>query len=148
MTAPPEAVPFDLAAPDDREYFARLGPGLVVVLPAVRPGPGEWGRGGPPHGGAWVHVGEDGKARAFTGKVEVGQGTRTALALLVAEELRLPLASVQLTMGDTDLCPWDMGTFGSRSMPDAGEHLRLVGAAARAALLGLATGARGGLEPG
>ncbi|MGP8078867.1 MAG: molybdopterin cofactor-binding domain-containing protein [Thermoplasmata archaeon] len=138
MTAPPEAVPFDLAAPDDREYFARLGPGLVVVLPAVRPGPGEWGRGGPPHGGAWVHVGEDGKARAFTGKVEVGQGTRTALALLVAEELRLPLASVQLTMGDTDLCPWDMGTFGSRSMPDAGEHLRLVGAAARAALLGLA----------
>jgi len=128
------ASPFDLLSPTDRPYFDRLGPGLVVVLPAERPGVGEWGRGGPPHGGAWIHVGEDGKARAFIGKVEVGQGTRTALSLLVAEELRLPITSVELTMGDTDACPWDMGTFGSRSMPDAGEHLRRTGAAARAAL--------------
>jgi isoquinoline 1-oxidoreductase len=85
-----------------------------------------------------VHVGEDGKARAFTGKVEVGQGTRTALCLIVAEELRLPLSSVELTMGDTDVCPWDMGTFGSRSMPDAAQHLRSTGAAARTVLVGLA----------
>jgi len=130
-TAP---LPFDLLPPTERPYFDRLGPGLVAVLPPSRPGPGGWGRGGPPHGGAWVHVGEDGKARAFSGKVEVGQGTRTALSLIVAEELRLPLESVELTMGDTDLCPWDMGTFGSRSMPDAAEHLRKAGAAARSVL--------------
>jgi isoquinoline 1-oxidoreductase len=85
--------------------------------------------------------------RAFTGKVEVGQGTRTALSLLLAEELRLPLSSVELTMGDTDLCPWDMGTFGSRSMPDAGEHLRVTGAAARDLLVELAA-SRWGIAPG
>jgi nicotinate dehydrogenase subunit B len=138
MRTPQGSVPFDLLSPTDRAYFDRLGNGLVVVLPPYRPGPGGWGRGGPPHGGAWIHLGEDGKARAFTGKVEVGQGTRTALSLLVAEELRLPLSSVELTMGDTDVCPWDIGTFGSRSMPDAGEHLRTTGAAARVILLEIA----------
>jgi len=138
MSSPRGVRPFDLQSPTERAYFDRWGSGLVVVLPAQRPGPTEWGRGGPPHGGAWIHLGEDGKARAFTGKVEVGQGTRTALSLLVAEELRLPLSLVELTMGDTDVCPWDMGTFGSRSMPDAGEHLRTTGAAARSLLLEIA----------
>jgi isoquinoline 1-oxidoreductase len=138
MTASPVVIPFDLLPPKERPYFDRFGNGLVVVLPPRQPGPSGWGAGGPPHGGAWIHVGEDGKARAFIGKVEVGQGTRTALSLLVAEELRLPLSSVELTMGDTDLCPWDMGTFGSRSMPDAGEHLRLTGAATRTILTELA----------
>jgi isoquinoline 1-oxidoreductase len=131
-------VPFDMLPPAQRPYFDRFGNGVVVVLPAQRPGPSGWGAGGPPHGGAWIHVGEDGKARAFTGKVEVGQGTRTALSLVVAEELRLPLSAVELTMGDTDVCPWDMGTFGSRSMPDAAQHLRLTGTATRSVLLGLA----------
>ena len=42
-------------------------------------------------------------------------------------------------MGDTDVCPWDMGTFGSRSIPDAAQHLRLTGAAARGALLEIAS---------
>jgi nicotinate dehydrogenase subunit B len=138
VSAVQETRPFDLLPPTEREYFARFGEGLVVVLPAQRPGPSGWGRGGPPHGGAWIHVSRDGMARAFTGKVEVGQGTRTALSLLVAEELRLPLSSVELTMGDTDVCPWDMGTFGSRSMPDAAQHLRLTGAAARAVLTEIA----------
>src|SRR5208282_6886610 len=138
MPASPAVIPFDLLPPNERPYFDRFGNGLVVVLPPRQPGPSGWGAGGPPHGGAWIHVGEDGKARAFIGKVEVGQGTRTALSLLVAEELRLPITSVELTMGDTDACPWDMGTFGSRSMPDAGEHLRRTGAAARGVLRELA----------
>lgn len=140
MNRLPVTHPFDLLPPDERNYFERFGPGLVVVLPAQRPGPSEWGRGGPPHGGAWIHVGQDGKVRAFTGKVEVGQGTRTALSLLVAEELHVPLSSVELTMGDTDVCPWDMGTFGSRSMPDAAQHLRRTGAATRLLLLEIAAG--------
>jgi len=139
-------VPFDLLPPGERPYFDHFGNGLVVVLPAQRPGPSGWGSGGPPHGGAWIHLGEDGKARAFTGKVEVGQGTRTALSLVVAEELRLPLTSVELTMGDTDVCPWDMGTFGSRSMPDAAQHLRTTGTAARGFLVNLAA-SRLGVSP-
>ena len=123
--------PWDRTPIAEREYFDLLGPGLVSVAPArerAPPGTTEWM---PPTGGAWVHVGADGRIRAFTGKVEVGQGTRTALARIVAEELRVPLERVELVMGDTDLCPWDMGTFGSRSMPDA---LPAVAAAAARAL--------------
>ncbi|MCI4372027.1 MAG: molybdopterin-dependent oxidoreductase [Thermoplasmata archaeon] len=138
MTAPSARLPFDLQPPTERPFFDRYGSGLVVVLPPRRPDHDGSPRGGPPHGGAWLHLGADGKVRAFTGKVEVGQGTRTALSQLVAEELSLPISAVDLTMGDTDVSPWDMGTFGSRSMPDAGEHLRATAAATRGILLELA----------
>ena len=130
--------PWDLTKPQEREYFDLLGPGLVCVLPPRRPGASGSGGWSPPTGGAWVHVGDDGAIRAFTGKAEVGQGTRTALALVVAEELRVPPGRIDLVMGDTDLCPWDMGTFGSRSMPDAAPALAAAAAGARTALIALA----------
>ena len=140
------ARPWDRTPPERREYFELLGAGLVAVLPGRRPG----GEGGsewsPPTGGAWVHVGEDGRLRGFIGKAEVGQGTRTALTLVLAEELRVAPARVELVMGDTDLCPWDMGTFGSRSMPDAAPALALAGAGAREGLVQLAS-ARLGRPP-
>lgn len=49
----------------------------------------------------------------FTGKIEMGQGVITSLAQMLAEELNISLDSVDMVMGDRDLCPWDMGTFGS-----------------------------------
>ena len=76
----------------------RQGRGLILRAARRRPGhgrlrrsrrqrgPGQWG--GPDE--SWVHVGADGSVTAFTGKVEAGQGTRTALGLLVAEELAVP----------------------------------------------------------
>jgi isoquinoline 1-oxidoreductase len=135
--------PWDLVRPDERDYFDVLPEGLVVVVEPERPGAGGWVTSA----GAWIHVGEDGTVTAFTGKVDVGQDNRTALSLRVAEELRVPLAGVRLVMGDTDVCPFDMGTFGSRSMPDAGEHLRQAAAATRECLTGLAA-ARWGVEAG
>ena len=120
--------PWDLTRPEERDYFAVLPDGLVVVREPDRSArSGGWTTST----GAWLHVGADGVVTAFTGKVDVGQDNRTALSLRVAEELRVPLASVRLVMGDTDLCPYDLGTFGSRSMPDAGEQLRQVAASAR-----------------
>ncbi len=131
--------PWDLTPVPEREYFDLLGPGLVTVVPPRRPvaerREGDWQ---PPTGGAWLHVGEEGDVVAFTGKAEVGQGTRTALSLVVAEELRVPLPRVRLVMADTDLCPWDIGTFGSRSMPDAAPALGRAAAAAREQLVALA----------
>jgi nicotinate dehydrogenase subunit B len=127
--------PWDLVRPEERDYFDILPEGLVVVLDPERTrDPGRWVTSA----GAWIHVGADGAVTAFTGKVDVGQDNRTALSLRVAEELRVPLAGVRLVMGDTDVCPFDMGTFGSRSMPDAGEHLRQAAAATRECLVGLA----------
>jgi isoquinoline 1-oxidoreductase len=124
--------PWDLTHTADRDYFAVLPEGLVVVR---EPAPSS---GWTTSSGAWLHVGADGVVTAFTGKVDVGQDNRTALSLRVAEELRVPLAAVRLVMGDTDVCPFDVGTFGSRSMPDAGEQLRRVAASARECLVGMA----------
>ena len=131
------ARPWDMTEPAERDYFGVLGDGLVVVLPPETPAAGTWSTSG----GAWLHAGTGGIVTAFTGKVDVGQDNRTALRLLVAEELRVPFENVRLAMGDTDLCPYDMGTFGSRSMPDAGGALSRVAAFARD-LLPVAPGER------
>jgi isoquinoline 1-oxidoreductase len=135
--------PWDLVAAGQRQYFELLGDGLVVAL---EPGQRERdsARGfSPRSGGAWLHLGEDGAVTAFTGKVDIGQDNRTALSLIVADELRVAPAAVAVVMGDTDLCPFDPGTFGSRSMPDAGEDLRLCAACARERLIALAAGRLG-----
>ena len=87
---------------------------------------------------AWLHVDEHGAVTVYTGKVEFGQGIRTSLTQHVAEELRAPVESISLVMGDTELTPFDMGTFGSRSTPQMGMQLRRVGASARELLIGLA----------
>jgi isoquinoline 1-oxidoreductase len=129
-----------------RGFFKFLGGGLVLLLaldgaaraqesgrgPAFRPD------ARPPELAAWLHIGEDGAVTVYTGKVEVGQNIRTSLAQAVAEELRAPIGSVQLVMADTDLTPYDMGTFGSRTTPVMAPQMKKVGAAAREALIDLA----------
>lgn len=126
--------PWDLSAPEERDYFDVLGDGLVVVWPPRSNSPGIW----PSDGGAWVHIAPSGMVTAFSGKVDVGQDNVTAFALLVGAELGVRLDEIRVIGGDTDLCPFDPGTFGSRSMPDAGEALRCAAAGAREVLCGLA----------
>ena len=126
------AVPWDQAK-DAALFFEQLSDGLVMVVAQ--------------EDDAWVHVGADGSVTAFTGKVEAGQGTRTALGLLVAEELAVPTASVRVVMGNTDVSPFDLGTFGSRSMPFAAPPLRAAAAAARE-LLASAAAERFGMAAG
>jgi nicotinate dehydrogenase subunit B len=116
--------PLDLTRDDPSTFAAAMPEGLVTVVA----GPGEPGFSGPDD--AWVHVGADGAITAFTGKVEAGQDTRTALSLLVAEELAVPAGAVRLVMADTDTSPFDLGTFGSRSMPHAAPPLQAAAAAA------------------
>ena len=111
--------PWDLIPPAKRDWFSVLPEGLVVFLETRRGARlGGWGGPAATEGG-WLHVGADGVVHAFRGKVDVGQDTRTALSLRVAEEFGVALPAVRLVMGDTDLTPWDMGTFGSMSMPVA-----------------------------
>jgi nicotinate dehydrogenase subunit B len=143
------ALPWDVAARDADSFFELLTDGMVTVVEADDGGEdGGTGPAGPDAGdAAWVHVGADGTVTAFTGKVEAGQGTRTALALLVAEELAVPVGSVRVVMGDTSLSPFDLGTFGSRSMPYAAPPLRAA-AAGSARLLRETAARRFGLDPG
>jgi nicotinate dehydrogenase subunit B len=91
------------------------------------------------HTATWLAVRPDGSVTAYAGKVEYGQGIRTGFAMEVADELRVPLGSVEVVLGDTDLVPWDWGTVGSQSTATVGLQLRKAAATARQVLLELAT---------
>jgi CO/xanthine dehydrogenase Mo-binding subunit len=139
----PQSLYAGLMKPDRRGFLKMLGGGLMVCLAPGTGCPQESGRsfGGhelPQDISAWLHIAADGKVRVFTGKVEVGQNIRTSLAQQVAEELRVPFDSITMVMGDTDLVPWDMGTFGSRTTPTMGPQLRSMAWAARESLVELA----------
>jgi nicotinate dehydrogenase subunit B len=129
-----------------RDFFAVLGGGIVVLLIAddadAQESGGGRGRGMreqlPEQVSAWLHIGENGVVTVFTGKVEVGQNARTSLTQAVAEELRAPADSIRMVMGDTDLTPYDMGTFGSRTTPTMWPQIRKAAAAAREMLVDLA----------
>ncbi len=128
---------------DRRDFLKVLGGGLFICLSpgsalAQESGRGFGGHELPKDLSAWIHIDADGKIKVFTGKVEVGQNIRTSLAQQVAEELRVPFDSVIMIMGDTDLVPWDMGTFGSRTTPTMGPQLRTMAAAARQTLIEMA----------
>ena len=128
---------------DRRDFIKVLGGGLLICLTHNAAWAQESGRtfGGhelPKDVGAWLHIAADGQVKVFTGKVEVGQNIRTSLAQQVAEELRVPFESITMVMGDTDLVPWDMGTFGSRTTPTMGPQLRIMAATARDSLVNMA----------
>jgi CO/xanthine dehydrogenase Mo-binding subunit len=75
---------------------------------------------------AYLRINEDGTITLLTGKVEFGQGIRTGLAQLVAEELSVSIDAVEVIviMGRTDETPFDIGTFGSLSMRSTGTRIR------------------------
>jgi CO/xanthine dehydrogenase Mo-binding subunit len=87
---------------------------------------------------AYLRIGEDGRVTCFAGKVELGQGAMTSLSQVLAEDLDVPLDSIDIVMGDTDLCPYDMGTFGSMTTPLLVPAVRRAAAEARAVLLQMA----------
>ena len=128
-----------------REFLRRFGGGIVITVaagdltalqetPARRPLVREL----PDDFNAFLRIGEDGRVACLTGKVEMGQGVVTSLAQMLADELEVPLESVDMVMGDTDLCPWDMGTFGSMTTRFFGPPLRAAAAEAREVLVELA----------
>ncbi len=95
-------------------------------------------KGMPSDFNAFLRIKEDGRVSCYTGKIEMGQGVITSLAQMLADELDVSLEAVDMVMGDTDLCPWDMGTFGSMTTRFFGPPLRAAGAEARRVLLELA----------
>ena len=132
-----------ISALDRRDFLKVLGGGLLICLTHTSSLAQESGRAFGAHElpkdlSAWLHIATDGQVKVFTGKVEVGQNIRTSLAQLVAEELKVPFEAITMVMGDTDLTPWDMGTFGSRTTPTMGPQLRTMAAAAREMLLEIA----------
>ncbi|GAB3179181.1 xanthine dehydrogenase family protein molybdopterin-binding subunit [Telluribacter humicola] len=87
---------------------------------------------------AWLEVLADGRVRVFTGKMELGQGIRTAIAQVAAEELELDLTQVEVHLAETGRTPNEGYTAGSGSMEHSAMAVRHAAAAARQQLLGLA----------
>jgi nicotinate dehydrogenase subunit B len=125
----------------DRREFVKIVGGGVVVLVSVGPSGlfAQGRRAYPSDLNAYLRIAEDGRVTVFTGKIEMGQGVMTSQAQMVAEELRVVLDAVDVIMGDTDRCPWDMGTFGSLTTRMFGPVLRAAAAEARAVMLRLAS---------
>jgi isoquinoline 1-oxidoreductase len=128
------------AAALDRRGFLQAC-GLVVSVVFVRAEaqesgrPGARGRGETADLAAWLHIDERGRITAYTGKVEIGQNIRTSLAQVIGDELRVPIESITLVMGDTDLTPFDAGTFGSQTTPRMAPQLARAAATARELLV-------------
>ncbi|HET7099850.1 MAG TPA: molybdopterin cofactor-binding domain-containing protein, partial [Terriglobia bacterium] len=130
---------------DRRDFFKLVGAGVAVFLLLPKGLAQESGRSGsgfreslPENIGAWLHIGENGTVTVYTGKAEMGQNIRTSLSQAVAEELHVKVGAITLVMGDTELTPFDMGTFGSRTTPTMNKQLRRVASVARDVLVGLA----------
>jgi isoquinoline 1-oxidoreductase len=129
-----------------REFVQVLGAGLVIAAAAdgARAQRGGRRRGGRPdeEGGEKpsdrFHIDGDGIVTVRTGKVDIGQGVRTQIAQAAAEELRVPIDRVRVILGDTELCPDDGGTVGSRTTPATVPRVRRSAALVRELLCDLA----------
>jgi isoquinoline 1-oxidoreductase len=128
---------------DRREFIKKLGGGIIVIFSL-----GElsmlqgWSQNDAEEMvdfNAFLRVKEDGRVDCYTGKIEMGQGVITSLAQALAEELEVPINSVDMIMGDTDLCPYDAGTWGSLTTRFADPVLRAAAAEAREILIELAS---------
>jgi xanthine dehydrogenase molybdenum-binding subunit len=93
--------------------------------------------------GAMVKVDDSGQITLITGASELGQGSETVLAMMVAEEMCVPLEAVHVINSDTDVKPWDVGVHASRTTFVAGNAARMAAADAREQLLEAASGVLG-----
>jgi len=86
----------------------------------------------------WIQVGADGRITVFTGKAELGQGIKTALVQVAAEELVVDPARVQIVTADTARTADEGYTAGSHSLQDSGTAIRNAAAQVRVLLANLA----------
>lgn len=136
----------DVNTPPDkigrRDFLKNLGGGIIIVfslselafITGYKAPEGEEF----PAFNAFLRVREDGKVDCFSGKIEMGQGINTSLAQVVAEELDVQYEHVNMIMGDTDLCPYDAGTWGSMTTRFHDPLVRAAAAEARGVLRELA----------
>ncbi len=125
---------------DRRDFIKMVGGGIIVLFSCdapVFPGQGR-GPSYPSDLNAYLRIAEDGKVTVYSGKIEMGQGVITSLAQEAADELGVALTSIEMVMGDTHLCPFDSGTYGSMSTRFFGPAVRAAAAEAKAILLDLA----------
>ncbi len=127
-----------------RDFFKILGGGIIIFFQPwgileLFAKTAEQARTLPKDYNAFLRIAEDGAISCFTGKIEMGQGIITSLPQMMADELNVPIDRIKMVMGDTDLCPWDAGTWGSLTTRAFGPFMRAAAAEAKGVLLELAS---------
>jgi xanthine dehydrogenase molybdenum-binding subunit len=89
--------------------------------------------------GTILKIDDFGKVTLITGSSEIGQGSETVLAQIVAEELGVSLDSVTVLNNDSDIRPWDVGVHASRTTFIGGNSARMAAVKARRKLLAAAS---------
>ena len=126
----------------NRRQFLKTSGALVVGFSLFRPGkvfaqfatlPS--GDIDPTQLDSWLAITPDGYVTFYTSKVEIGTGTITALAQIVAEEMDVPFEKIKMDSGDTSRTIEQGSTVGSRTIERAGPQIRQAAAAARQELL-------------
>jgi len=138
------AQPSDQRGMPRRDFFKILGSGIIIFFHPWNAVnlfglPAEQARTLPKDYNAFLHITEDGTVTCYTGKIEMGQGIITSLPQMMADELNIPVEKVKMVMGDTDLCPYDAGTWGSQSIRTFGPNMRAAAAEARTILVEMAS---------
>ncbi|HTP92361.1 MAG TPA: xanthine dehydrogenase family protein molybdopterin-binding subunit [Xanthobacteraceae bacterium] len=101
-------------------------------------GNGVKGSGRGPFESGIVRVGRSGRISVYTGAMPMGQGIKTALAQICAEQFLVPTDSVTVVAGDTAVIPYGQGGFASRQTVTAGSAVHLAARAVREKLLKVA----------
>lgn len=118
-----------------RDFIKKLGGGIIVVFclgsGSLLKGWSQSDEESLENFNAYLRVKEDGRVDLYTGKVEMGQGIVTSLAQVLADELEVEIRMVDMVMGDTDLCPYDAGTWGSLTTRFADPVIRAAACEAR-----------------
>jgi nicotinate dehydrogenase subunit B len=127
-----------------RDFFKIMGSGIIIFFKPwgaidLLGLPAEQARSLSKDYNAFLRIAEDGTVSCFTGKIEMGQGIITSLPQMMADELNVPLEKVKIIMGDTDLCPYDQGTWGSLTTRAFGPNMRAAAAEARTVLVEMAS---------
>src|SRR5689334_20511226 len=128
-----------------RRAVVKNGGALLVALVAGGPGAARAvaADADPSQADSYLAIHANWTVAVTTGRVELGQGSTTGLAVLVSEELDVDPAALRFVRHDTSVSPDTGGTFGSSSIASAGGRLRSACAAARQVLLELGAQALG-----
>jgi xanthine dehydrogenase molybdenum-binding subunit len=85
--------------------------------------------------GSTIKVDDYGKVTVITGSTDMGQGSETVIAQIVAEEMGVPVENITVINTDTDITPWDVGAHASRTTFIAGNSARRAAADAKRQIL-------------
>jgi CO/xanthine dehydrogenase Mo-binding subunit len=133
-----ESFTFSSAQGQSSALIPGLPPGLPASLPPALAANPSTAPGGSSAINAWLQVLADGSVKVFSGKLELGQGIRTAIAQVAAEELCMEMDQIEVELAETGSTPDEGYTAGSGSIEGSAMAVRHAAAAAREQLLKMA----------